>query len=103
MHKLSILYSRLTLFGSPAAAKIIVPLFRASVKLETNLRKPLQKEFFKFSILYKGFIILIEQTVIEFCRHTSGETAAEYIDEKTANILKKFIKKPRMGIKKKKE
>jgi len=103
IHKLNVLYSRLSLFGSSGAAEIIAPLCKAAIELEIKLRAPPVKKLKVFFILYKNFIILIEETVVEFGRHASRETAAEYIDEKTARILKKFVKKPRMGIKKKKK
>jgi hypothetical protein len=108
IHKLNILYSRLTLFGSSGAAEIIAPLCRAGMEIEIKLAKskfvkPLKKKFFVFGILYRDFVMLIEETIIEFCRYTSRETAAEYIDEKTARILKKFLKKPWMIIQKHKK
>ncbi|MDR0495894.1 MAG: hypothetical protein LBG95_09755 [Treponema sp.] len=61
------------------------------------------KKFLVFRDLYRDFIMLIEETVIQFCRYASRETAAEYIDAKTARILKKFLKKPGVGIKEEKE
>jgi len=69
--------------------------------LERRLRKPLINEGNNFSVLYSDFIMLIEGTLVKFCRYASREAAAEHIDEKTARILKKLVKKPRMGIKKK--
>jgi len=94
IHKLNILCSRLTLFGSPSAAGIIASLCKAGMELEITLMKPITEKCLVFSVPYRDFIILIEETIVEFSRHTSRETAAEYIDEKTAHIFKKFIKKP---------
>jgi hypothetical protein len=103
MHRLTILYSRITLFGSPGAVKIIAVLCKASIELDIKLRSPLSDKINNFGSLYKNFLMLIEETVIEFCRQTSRETAAEYIDAKTTHIHKKFLKKPWIGIKKKKK
>jgi hypothetical protein len=101
MHKLNVLCGRLTLFGSPGAARIIAVLCKAAIELDIKFRAPLPEKVQVVRVLYKDFLILIEETIIEFCRYASREAAAEYIDEKTAHILKKFVKKPRVGIKKK--
>jgi len=103
IHKLNILYSRITLFGSPGAARVITPLCKAAIEIDIKLREPPPKKSSVFRVLYKDFLMLIEETVVEFCRYTSRETAAEYIDEKTTRILKKFLKKPWMIIQKHKE
>lgn len=40
IHKLNILYSRLTLFGSPGSARFIVPLCRFGMELEVKTSSP---------------------------------------------------------------
>jgi hypothetical protein len=71
--------------------------------LEKKFRPPLSDKGNNFIIVYTNFIMLVEETVIKFSRYICRETAAEYIDKKTARIIKKFVKKPGIGIKKKKK
>jgi len=82
---------------------MIAPLCSSAIGLDIKFRSPLPEKIEVLRGLYKDLLILVEETAVGFGRNISRETAAEYIDEKTARILKKIVKKPRMGIKEKKK